>query len=423
MIRARSASLNACDGAGRSASGRRSSRVRPSIFQRCSVRAAMPARAQAGASRAPLGTGLSDVTHQGCGLPDGSFVRVLVEARRPFRQAPCPLVLSKKLSAVSGPVGLPRHRPHAVRRDPRSRPAATLPAQPDTDPARGTSRSASPHPSQLWRSTPAVEPPPSSAGCLQSYRQIHGQRSSVAALTPTSRDTSSTDELSGGNSRATILSVRLSVSSHFLMSTPPKGPILSGRQLLRHRGAIAVALADAGELSEVREYGKIANTPAAAKALAAKLGRNGHALRFCYEARPCGYGIQHDCFVVAPSRIPRRPSERIETDRRDAINPAKLHRAGELTSVWVPDQAYEATREDPGAGQAAVRTLRQARQQLSGVLLRHGHHYKRPAWTPDAPPMAGRPALRACGASHRAGRPHCGCRGGDGTARSSGSPH
>ena len=54
-----------------------------------------------------------------------------------------------------------------------SRPAARLPAQPDTDPARGTSRSASPHPSQLWRSTPAVEPPPSSAGCLQSDRQIH----------------------------------------------------------------------------------------------------------------------------------------------------------------------------------------------------------------------------------------------------------
>ena len=106
-----------------------------------------------------------------------------------------------------------------------------------------------------------------------------------------------------------------------------------------------MALADAGELSEVREYGKIANTPAAAKALAAKLGRNGHALQFCYEAGPCGYGIQHDCFVVAPSRIPRRPSERIETDRRDAINPAKLHRAGELTSVWVPDQAYEATRD------------------------------------------------------------------------------
>src|SRR5689334_4119081 len=124
------------------------------------------------------------------------------------------------------------------------------------------------------------------------------------------------------------------------------------------------------------------------KALATKLSRVGNALRFCYEAGPCGYGIQrqltlagHDCIVVAPSLIPRRPGERIKTDRRDAINLAKLHRAGELTSVWVPDQAHEAIRDLVRARQAAVRTLRQARQQLSGFLLRHGHHYKRPAWT------------------------------------------
>ena len=111
-------------------------------------------------------------------------------------------------------------------------------------------------------------------------------------------------------------------------------------------------------------------------------------LRFCYEAGPCGYGIQrqltaagHECVVVAPSLIPRKPGERIKTDRRDAINLAKLHRAGELTPVWVPDQAHEAIRDLVRARQAAVRTLRQARQQLSGFLLRHGHHYNRPAWT------------------------------------------
>jgi transposase len=155
-----------------------------------------------------------------------------------------------------------------------------------------------------------------------------------------------------------------------------------------HKETIAVAVVEAGNRSEVREYGKIANTPAAVKALAAKLARNGRELRFCYEAGPCGYGIQrqltaskHDCIVVAPSLIPRRPGERIKTDRRDAINLAKLHRAGELTSVWVPDQAHEAIRDLVRARQAAVRTLRQARQQLSGFLLRHGHHYKRPAWT------------------------------------------
>ena len=155
-----------------------------------------------------------------------------------------------------------------------------------------------------------------------------------------------------------------------------------------HKETIAVALAEAGKRNEVRQYGKIANTPAAVKALVAKLARNGHELRFCYEAGPCGYGIQrqltaskHDCIVVAPSLIPRRPGERIKTDRRDAINLAKLHRAGELTPVWVPDEAHEAIRDLVRARLAAVRTLRQARHQLSGFLLRHGHHYNRPAWT------------------------------------------
>jgi len=102
----------------------------------------------------------------------------------------------------------------------------------------------------------------------------------------------------------------------------------------------------------VREHGKIANTAAALKGLASKLARSGGQLRFCYEAGPCGYGIQrqlsaagHECVVVAPSLIPRKPGDRIKTDRRDAINLAKLHRAGELTSVWVPDQAHEAIRD------------------------------------------------------------------------------
>jgi transposase len=155
-----------------------------------------------------------------------------------------------------------------------------------------------------------------------------------------------------------------------------------------HKDTISVALADAGLRGDVREYGKIPNTPAALKALAVRLAVGGRDLRFCYEAGPCGYGIQrqlsamgHECSVVAPSLIPRKPGERIKTDRRDAINLARLHRAGELTAVWVPDQAHEAIRDLVRARQAAVRSLRQARQQLSGFLLRHGHHYHRPAWT------------------------------------------
>jgi len=155
-----------------------------------------------------------------------------------------------------------------------------------------------------------------------------------------------------------------------------------------HKDTITVALAEEGRRGDVREYGRITNTPADLKKLLDKLGCTGRTLRFCYEAGPCGYGIQrqltaagHECVVVAPSLIPRKPGERIKTDRRDASNLARLHRAGELTFVWVPDPAHEALRDLARARLAAVRALRQARQQLSGFLLRHGRHYHRPAWT------------------------------------------
>ena len=155
-----------------------------------------------------------------------------------------------------------------------------------------------------------------------------------------------------------------------------------------HKEAIVVAVAEGGTRGEMREYGRIANTPAALDRLARKLGQEGVRLRFCYEAGPCGYGIQrqlsargHDCVVVAPSLIPRRAGDRVKTDRRDAASLARLHRAGELTAVWIPDPGHEAMRDLVRARLDAVHALRRARQQLSGFLLRHGCDYGRPAWT------------------------------------------
>ena len=89
----------------------------------------------------------------------------------------------------------------------------------------------------------------------------------------------------------------------------------------------------------------------------------------------------HECVVVAPSLIPKRPGERIKTDRRDASSLAELYRAGELTVVWVPDPGHEAMRDLVRARLDAVHALRRARQQPSGFLLRQGCHYGRPAWT------------------------------------------
>jgi transposase len=149
-----------------------------------------------------------------------------------------------------------------------------------------------------------------------------------------------------------------------------------------HKATIAVAIADAGERSPPRIHGEIANTPAAVARLMRKLSTKGERLSFVYEAGPCGYGVHrqieaagHACSVVAPSLIPRRAGDRVKTDRRDAASLAGLHRAGELTAIWVPDAAHEAMRDLVRARASAVRLVRKSRQQLSGFLLRHARYY------------------------------------------------
>src|SRR5450631_4185966 len=105
-------------------------------------------------------------------------------------------------------------------------------------------------------------------------------------------------------------------------------------------------------------------------------------LSFCYEAGPCGYGLYrqitmlgHECVVVAPSLVPTRPGDHVKTDRRDAVTQASLFRSGELTPVWVPDDAHEAMRDLCRARQAAMEAVRRARQQVLSFLLRHARVY------------------------------------------------
>jgi transposase len=145
-----------------------------------------------------------------------------------------------------------------------------------------------------------------------------------------------------------------------------------------HKEKIAVALAEGGREGEVRFAGTIINKLDAVQRLVAKHAKRHERLRFCYEAGPCGYAIYrqitklgHECTVVAPSLIPTRPGDRVKTDRRDAVTLARLHRADELTAVWVPDEAHEAMRDLVRARTAAMENLRRARQQLQGFLLRH----------------------------------------------------
>jgi transposase len=149
-----------------------------------------------------------------------------------------------------------------------------------------------------------------------------------------------------------------------------------------HTRMTSVALAEAGRGGEVRYLGEIPSTPEALERLVRRLSKDGRRPSFCYEAGPCGYGVHRqlsglgqECVVVAPSLIPSRPGDRVKTNRRDATTLAKLHRAGELIPVWVPDSAHEAMRDLVRARATARRVLSKARQHLQGFLLRHGRIY------------------------------------------------
>ncbi len=158
-----------------------------------------------------------------------------------------------------------------------------------------------------------------------------------------------------------------------------------------HKETIVIGVAELGR-GEPMDRGEIANKPKAVAKLVDRLSREygGELLLFCYEAGPCGYGLYrqlvglgHDCRVVAPSLIPRKPGERIKTDRRDARKLARLVRGGDLTSVWVPDEEQEAMRDLTRARDDLKAQERKARQQLNAYVLRHGHAWpaNKSRWT------------------------------------------
>ena len=253
MIRARSASRQGVRRRRPIASGRRSPRVRPSLC----LPALQRARVDAGQS-----TGRGQPGTVGAGLVRCRRTRVwrssrrvmrprlrgrsprvflTAQARRPFRPAPCPC------DAVPAPSSLirrrscfepPRHWPPAVRRGRRSHPASRPPARPDRQPCsrHQALRAAS--------SIAAVTITASSRAAAVQRRACRRLRSIGQDIRPPTLQRRhadpnchvrprSTGELSGGNSRATIRSLNcLSVSSHFLLSAPPKVPILFRRQLV-----------------------------------------------------------------------------------------------------------------------------------------------------------------------------------------------
>jgi transposase len=154
-----------------------------------------------------------------------------------------------------------------------------------------------------------------------------------------------------------------------------------------HKDTIAMAVAEAGREAP-RFVGTV--TPHWAQ-LSKALGHLGarQSLQIVYEAGPCGYTLAREllehgyaCEVIAPSKIARRPGDRIKTDRRDALLLARQARAGELVSVRIPDTRDEAMRDLSRSREDAVRGRLKVRQQLKALLLRHAHRYSgKSSWT------------------------------------------
>ena len=152
---------------------------------------------------------------------------------------------------------------------------------------------------------------------------------------------------------------------------------------------IDVAVAEPLPNWEVRYWGQIANEPASVARLVKRLRKDGRDLLVCYEAGPCGYGLYRQlngtpgvrCQVVAPSLTPRRPGDRVKTNRRDCLSLAKLLRAQELTAIWVPDARHEAMRDLVRTRGAILSDLTRCRQRIGGFLLRQGVRYPGKPWT------------------------------------------
>lgn len=141
-------------------------------------------------------------------------------------------------------------------------------------------------------------------------------------------------------------------------------------------------MAESGRDGEVRPYGEIGADATSLRRFVRKLERPNVRLRFCYEAGPTGCALKrqiealgHACAVIAPSLIPRRPGERVKTNRRDAAKLARLFRAGELTEIWTPDEAHESMRDLVRAREATVKDRARKRQEIRSFLLRCGRAY------------------------------------------------
>jgi transposase len=150
-----------------------------------------------------------------------------------------------------------------------------------------------------------------------------------------------------------------------------------------HKESIAVAYALDERGADVVSLGAIGTRQCDIDKLIRKLESKGATLVFVYEAGPCGYWLYRylirkgfSCHVVAPSLIPRKPGDRVKTDRRDAATLARLMRSGDLSSIYVPQIEDEAIRDLSRGREDAMRDLKATKYRLKALLLRQDIRYQ-----------------------------------------------
>lgn len=151
-----------------------------------------------------------------------------------------------------------------------------------------------------------------------------------------------------------------------------------------HKEFIEVAYIEDNRGAQPIRFGRISSAKVAIKKLIRQFESKypNASLHFVYEAGPCGYWIYrlitslgHCCYVVAPSLIPKKPGERVKTDKRDALKLAKLLKSEDLTPIYVPEPEDEAIRDLSRAREVAMKDLKDAKYQLKALLLRNNINY------------------------------------------------
>jgi transposase len=157
-----------------------------------------------------------------------------------------------------------------------------------------------------------------------------------------------------------------------------------------HKDSIAVASVAQDQGAEVTYLGTIGARQCDIDHLIRTLQSKAKHLAFVYEAGPCGYWLYryltkkgYECGVMAPSLIPKKAGDRVKTDRRDALQLARLVRSGDLTPVYVPKVEDEAIRDLTRAREDTIGDLKAAKFRLKAFLLRHDIRYTgRATWGP-----------------------------------------